>query len=90
LSHNVNEQSGNDSLPFHFIQGFTHTCPQHELSSKSLETKYSLEPQTSILIVNLEIEGFCECSGSDSVDWQRNVIIFHSFDLESDVEILDV
>jgi len=55
---NVSELNRNESFSFYLIQKVMLMRPQHQLSSESLETKYSFELQMLISIVHLEFEDF--------------------------------
>jgi len=90
LNCNVSEPSRNESYLFHLIQGYTHKCKHPEFSSKSSETKYSSESQTSISRVSPEFEYFYQSGGSDSVGCIGDVIILLSLDLKGVVQCLDV
>ncbi len=85
----LSKLSRNTNWPGHLIVGYTHKRKRPEFSFESSETEYSLEPQVSLSIVSLEFEDFCQCDGSDSVDWFGEVIILLSSDSESDVEIIE-
>jgi len=89
LSHNISMASGNESFPFHLIEGVTHLRLLCELSPKSSETEYNSNRQTSISIVSPQFKDFYQCDGSENVGWHRDMIILLSSNSNSDVEILD-